>query len=384
MKHKNHIKKISSILIVLLITLIGVHILLKSYAQTPYASMNASDGVVTQPAHIQPDSTAIGGKSVQFNDGYITRSGTKLMLDGKTFNFIGYNPYGMNGCYNGSNWSTAQLDAYFSILPPNGMSRIFAYQRYGIAPIANIITEATKYNQHLIISLGNDDGGCDTGYVPEPYSFYQSGWQGSYLTWVNTLVPTYKNNPTVAMWEIANEPGNITTVDEPTMQAYLSGASAAIKAVDPNHLVETGVNNAKAMGGGEANYQNAQDSPNIDVLSIHDYAWDYENKAIESSNFAIAQTAAINLNKPFIVGEVGVESGVNCTVDLTLSQRVTYLQTKTDNYFKGLDANGKLGTPTTGIMYWDYEPADYYNKSCAYEIFPGDPMISFVHNYPLP
>ena len=51
------------------------------------------------------------------NDDFITASGTHFMLNGKIFRFIGFNAYGMEGCYDGKAWTPAQLDAYFSKLP---------------------------------------------------------------------------------------------------------------------------------------------------------------------------------------------------------------------------------------------------------------------------
>jgi hypothetical protein len=168
------------------------------------------------------------------------------------------------------------------------------------------------------------------------------------------------------------------------MKAYLAGAAAAIKALDRNHLVETGVCDQQDVG----NFQDSQSSPDIDVLSFHDYAYDYENKALESSDFAIAQAAALALGKPFIAGEAGVESGPTCTAVLTQAQRVTYLKSKTDDYFKGLRPGSTTpGTPVAGVMYWEYEPANTYGWTageCQYDFFPGDPILPMVKSYVMP
>jgi Malectin domain/Cellulase (glycosyl hydrolase family 5) len=319
---------------------------------------------------------------------FITASGTNLMLNGKVFQFIGFDAYGMTGCFNGTAWTVEQLDAYFAGLPENGMTRLWAMQYWGTAAISTIVGEAAKYNQHLILVLGNDDGNCDPttddpNQTGEPLSFYESGWQGEYVSWVDTLVPLFKDNPTVGMWEIANEPGQATTVPENTMAAYLAGAAAAIKAVDSNHLVESGINDVANVG----NFQTAQAGADIDVLSFHDYAWDYEGMAIESGNFTAAQAAAVALNKPFIAGEAGVESGPTCTADLTESQRVTYLQTKANDYFEGKAPNGTTGPAISGVMFWEYEPVNTYgwsNGECEYDLFAGDPLIGMVQGYVVP
>ena len=334
------------------------------------------------------ENTGSAGADAEAGSGFVTASGTNLMLDGGVFRFIGFDAYGMTGCFNGTAWTTAQLDTYFAGLPANGMTRLWAFKQYGTAAISSIVTEAARYNQHLILSLGNDDGNCDPNPTDpnqsgEPLSFYQSGWQGSYLAWVNTIVPTFRDNTAVAMWEIANEPGEEATVPEATMQAYLSSTAAAIKAADPNHLVETGVSNPASV----VDYQQAQSGPDIDVLSFHDYAWDYEAKAVESANFTAAQAAAQALGKPFIAGEAGVESGPTCTTDLTQTQRVTYLQSKTNDYFEGLSSNGTMGAPIAGVMFWEYEPVNTYGWNIGeseYDFFAGDPLVSMVQNYVVP
>jgi len=338
---------------------------------------SAGDGQAGGDGHTTPPST-----------GFVTASGTNLMLAGKVFQFIGFDAYGMTGCFNGTAWTVAQLDAYFAGLPPNGMTRLWAFQSYGTAAIATILTEAAKYGQHVVLSVANDDGNCDpTSTDPnqtgEPLSFYESGWQGNYVAWVNTIVPMFKDNTTIAMWEIANEPGQATSVPAATMDTYLAGAAAAIKAVDTNHLVESGINDVANVG----NFQTAQSSPDIDVLSFHDYAWDYENMAIESGNFTAAQAAAVALGKPFIAGEAGVESGPTCTVDLTQSQRVTYLQTKANDYFAGMAPNGTTGPAIAGIMFWEYEPVNTYGSTageCEYDLFAGDPLVAMVTSYVIP
>jgi hypothetical protein len=317
---------------------------------------------------------------------YITASGTSLMLNGQPFQYIGFNT-GMEGvCWDGNDWSTAEMDAYFSKLPANGITRIFAVQNSGTSIVSQAVTEAAKYNQHLILALSDGNSNCDdTDGAPsgagsgKTLAYYQSGWQGNYLTWVNTIVPMFANNPTIAMWEVANEPFHTGATNVPlaTMEEYVSGTAAAVRADDPNHLISVAPADTGDLGGA-ANYTAVMNDPNINVLDFHDYAWDYENGAEVSSNFAQVQSASQQLNKPFMVDEAGVEAGANCTATpgssnagLTLQGRVTYLITKANNY---------LSNGASGIAFWDYEQDEF--SSCSYEMLPpNDPMISAVQNY---
>lgn len=329
------------------------------------------------------------------DSGFVTASGTNLMLNGSVVKFIGYDAYGMEGCWNGaggSAWTDTQLDTYFGSLPTDGLTRIWAPESYGTSTLTNIVNQASKYHQHLVLSLGNDDGACDPtaddpGQSGEPLSFYQGGWKTQYVAWVNKVVPLFANNPTVAMWEIANEPGQSTSVPTSTMESYLSGAAAAIKAVGPKQLVESGFNDTANAGGSVADYEAVQSSPDLNVISFHDYSFDFEGKATLSGHFTDAQQAAKALNKPFIAGEVGVEAGAsNCTAYLTQSQRVSYLETKTNDYLKGTGPNGTGSPAASAVMFWDYVP-EGAGPTCSaynYDITPSDPVVSMVQRYVAP
>lgn len=395
MKHKIKLRTIVALSIICLITVGGVTLLALSHAQTPYVSVSVNSGTLTFPAVTQSNSS---GKYVQFGD-FITASGTNLMLNGSTWKAIGYDAYGMTGCWNGVSgtpWTDAELDAYFSSLPANGLTRIWADEDYGTSQLVNVVNQATKYNQHLILSIGNDDGACnktttDPDQTGEPLFFYEGGWQGQYVSWVNELVPMFADNPTVAMWEIANEPGNSTSVPESTMASYLSGTAAAIKAVDPNQLIESGLSYAGVTNnlnqGTEADYEAVQSSPDINVISFHDYAWDYENKSTLSSNFTEAQTASSALKKPFIAGEVGVEAGPStCTSFLTQAQRVSYFQTKATDYLSGIGPSGAGSPDASAVMFWDYVPEGpgAICQDYDYNITPSDPVVNMVQNFVIP
>jgi len=394
-------KKLMAVIVPIAIAIVGVHLLTASHASTasPYGSAVASSGTIVSPATVKTDSTAIGGKSLLFGaplqappppppSGYVTTSGTNFMLGGKTFQFIGFDAYGMEGCYNGSPWTTAQMDAYFSGLPANGVTRIWAFRSYGTTILGTILNEAAKYHQHLILTLGDDnascgetDGAVNGNQSGKTTAFYQTGWQSQWLGWVNTVVPMFKTNTSVMMWEVANEPGQKpgTVQSLSTMQAYLQGTSNAIRNDDPNHLISVGANDVSNFGG-LSNYEQALNLPNIDAVSFHDYAYEYESGAVVSNNYNNAKTTSQLLHKPFYGGEAGVPSGSTCSnvnySSLTLASRVSYLSTKAHDY---------LGGGAGGIDFWEYEPARAsWVGACAYEMYPGDPMIGAVQGYTLP
>ncbi len=392
LKNKNLLfSKIITISVVFIIAFLGVHYYFSSHAASPFVTISANKGTLAGSAINYSDTGASDGIATRFgtsnSSGFITTSGTNFMLAGKVFQYIGFNFYGAaDTCYNGVT-TPAQLDAYFARLPSNGVTRIWAFQTYGTSGVNTVLTEAAKYHQHLILTLGDDDASCGEtdGAISgnqkgKMLAFYQTGWQGKYLSWVNTIVPMFKNNPSIMMWEVANEPGNVG--DRPTeavMQAYFEGTSDAIRAIDTNHLIGVGTNYPGAVGTYNE-FVKALNIPNIDAISVHDYSYDYEHGAIVSSNFTTAKLVSQQINKPFYVGETGVKSGPTCTdvptISLTYADRVTFLKAKTDAYIKG---------GAGGVGFWEYEPTQAsWLGTCPWEFYPTDPFVSVVQNYVIP
>ncbi|MDF2461248.1 MAG: hypothetical protein K0S68_651 [Candidatus Saccharibacteria bacterium] len=314
--------------------------------------------------------------------GFITTSGTNFIKDGQTFKFHGFNSYGMAGCYNGTPYTTTQLDAYFSSLPSNGVTRLWAFRTYGTDRIKTIVDAAARHNQHLILTLADGISSCgeldyavNGTHSGKTLAYYQSGWKNEWLTWVRTIVPIFKDNPTVMMWETINEPGQRGAIpDLATWQAYFQGTSDAIRALDPNHIISVGAN-APGNFGGVSNYNTLMATTNINAVSFHDYAYQYEGGKVVSNNFNVAKAAGVAANKPYYGGEAGQLAGASgCAV--TPASRAAYMKAKADAYFAG-----GIG----GLNYWEYAPSRAsWVPACAHEMYPGDPIINQVKNYVTP
>ncbi len=248
-------KQLTAGFFVIAFALTGVYYLLQSHA-APYAvATEAESGSLGGNASIVNDSSASGARAVEFgststgggsgsgggsSSGFVTASGQNFMLSGKVFKFIGFDAYGMSGCYSGSAWTTSQLDAYFSSLPAHGVTRLWAMQDYGTGPINAVLTEAAKYKQHVILTLSNESSTCDSGDGSsgnKSDSYFQSGYESTLIPWINNIVPMFKNNKSILMWEIMNEP---VESNESTMKSFLQATSNAIREDDPNHLIAVG------------------------------------------------------------------------------------------------------------------------------------------------
>ena len=250
----------------------------------------------------------------------IEASGTRLLLNGAIYKFLGVNAYeaatewGVNeGC--GADLSDAELDQLFSSLPPNSIVRFSAFQgtmgttvsthQLDWGPIDRVFAAATAYHQRLIPVIGSQAGGCDDGEW-KGLSWYQGGFMDvappplysddteptlfSFWTYLQDIVNRYKSSPALGMWEPMAEAeastcpaqfqgpacyGNQICPDEATAAAalryFFDTVGAEIHALDPNHLVESGLMGGGQCGTQDSDYQFVSASPGIDVLSYHDY-----------------------------------------------------------------------------------------------------------------
>ncbi len=71
---------------------------------------------------------------------------------------------------------------------------------------------------------------------------------------------TYRDDPTIFAWELANEPRRYP-------QGWIDDTAAFIKSLDPNHLVTTGVEGTPPWG--EQDFRAAHDGPSIDYATVH-------------------------------------------------------------------------------------------------------------------
>jgi mannan endo-1,4-beta-mannosidase len=125
-----------------------------------------------------------------------------------------------------------------------------------------VIAEAKKRGVHLILSLVNNwDGyGGKKQYVQwardqghslnsDDDFFTNSVTKGFYknhvkvvLTRVNKFTGVaYKDDPTIFAWELMNEPRCRSDLSGKTLQDWIAEMAAHVKSVDPNHMLEIGL-----------------------------------------------------------------------------------------------------------------------------------------------
>lgn len=294
---------------------------------------------------------------------FVTRNGNRLSRT-----FVGFNAFGAISACEGTSWTDAQMNAYFGQLPDNGLTRVWCFPGTSLQDADRFVAAAKTHGQHLILTLDNDFGDCTTG-GNKTNSYYQAGYQTALIPWAQAIAARYKNSPNIALYEIINEAGQSRGVDNvlnaTTMKNYYQAVAAAIKAVDPNHLVGTGDAAEYLYVGGRAGYQTACSAPAIDVLSLHDYESDWvSNPPVLSSHWTPCKQAADALGKPIIVGEIN--DGLSHFSGK--QARAVSVATSAQQYLAG---------GAGAVLVWNYTYTDG-SYDADYSIVPGDPMVGAV------
>lgn len=210
----------------------------------------------------------------------------------------------------------------------------------------------------------------------------------SYWTYMQDVVDRYKTSPALGMWEPISEPeastcppqfqpsncgGNQTcpneAVAEQAMLHFFDVVGGEIHALDPDHLVESGMIGNGQCGTSGPDYAAVSASPGIDVLSYHDYTGPTLMPGDQWNGLALRFQEAAALRKPIIGGEVGITSGVGSCTSPTL--RAQQFQAKED---------AQVAAGSSGLLAWDWEPSS--PSGCAFDTYPGDPLMAVIGQGP--
>jgi len=282
--------------------------------------------------------------------GFVGRNGKDLTLDGKEFKFVGYNNFALTGCAHGA-MSAADMDKYFASLRPTSVTRTWAFKPLGLDGVKNAVASAERNNQKLILALGDGAQYCnDTGYNA---GFYQSGYKGAYLNWVNQVVAAVKDSPAVMAYETMNEPCHTGAggVTKEIMRNFFDGTAAAIKANDKNHLVFTGSLAEYDCGGALSDFAYVHGGANIDGGSLHEYDYLSVGQKGVSSHWNAVRPALHGIDKVAYVGEVGVGPEGSCLAD---AEMASAHKAKLDGY---------MNAGASGVLVWGFD--DSANKACG-------------------
>jgi hypothetical protein len=395
----------------------GLGIVLGSTVPSPPTAPSTT--VPLRTAHSASSTTTTTEPSVataQAPAGAIGVSGGTLMLNGHVYRFTGVNAYeiatdwGTNaGC--GGELTDGQLNELFASLPPDSLVRFWAFQgtmatnvtthQIDWGPLDRVFAAAAAHGQRLIVTLTDQGGTCDGDHWQDQ-SWYDGGFEQvfndpattdgrgltplSYWDYLQAVVNRYKSSPALGMWEPISEAeastcpqeyqpldcsGHQTCPDEATaaqaLRHFFDVVGTEIHALDPDHLVESGLLGGGQCGTSGADYQYVSASPGIDVLSYHDY---YGPSAAlggdQWNGLAVRFAQAHALGKPIIGGEVGIVAGTGGEC-LGSSARSADFQTR---------LRAQMPAGSSGVLFWNWVPT--LTQPCSYDIGPGDPTLSML------
>ncbi|CAD6249363.1 unnamed protein product [Miscanthus lutarioriparius] len=330
-------------------------------------------------------------------------SGTRFTLGGRPFYSNGFNAYWL--MYMASDpadrsKATAALDEAARVGATLVRTWAFSdggYRALQVSPgvyneevfrgLDYVISEAKKRRIHLILSLVNNwDGyGGKKQYVQwardqghslnsDDDFFTNSVTKGFYKNHVKAVLArvnkvtgvAYKDDPTIFAWELMNEPRCQSDLSGKTLQAWITEMAAYAKSVDPNHMMEIGLEGFygestpdRKHNFNPGGYTVGTDFisnnliPGIDFATIHSYPDQWVPGASNDAQVAFmrrwmashAGDAAAVLRKPLLVAEFGWSARSN---GYTVSMRDAYFRMVYDAIYASASAEG----PLAGGLFW--------------------------------
>lgn len=363
---------------------------------------------------------------------FVTRQGTRLELDGRDFRFAGSNNYYLMygspfmvddvlGAAQRAGFNTLRTWGFLDIGNQDGSNSVRGpsdgvYFQYwgGAEPAYNdgpdglerldyIIFKAGQLGIKLVIPLvnnWNDFGGMDQ-YVRWRASSETSGrqwfhddfytdptiqkWYADWLAHVIGRVNTftgiaYRDDPTIAMWELANEPrctgggayGRSESCTTETLTAWVDAMSTHIRNLDQNHLISVGDEGFYCLPDGEHWTEQCGDGvdalafaqlPHIDVMSAHLYPEDWGTDVAWGTEWISRHVNdAREIGKASLIGEFGIG-------DKRIRNRVYHDWMET---LSSLGGNGSLywilsGRQDDGQLYGDFDGFTVYEGTPTFQ-----------------
>ncbi len=348
--------------------------LVSAEAESGTVAGNATKGAVTGASGGQAVTFKTGTTtpptppSGNFKPGFLYRQGRNFMLDGKVHKAAAVNNFALTGCHHGYAPSQSEMDSYFSKMKPGAMVRTWAFSQSNGTLIERAVRTAEKYNVKLILALA--DGAEYCGSPDFDGSWYSSGFKGAYFSWISSVVPKYKDSPAIGAWEIMNEPALKADASQATMKSFFDQTAAHIKSKDPDHMVSTGTLAPwQDKFSGADGYTNVHSSPNIDIISLHEYDYAYQSsRTLISPHFGPTKVAAERLQKPIIVGEAGITLASGC---MTQQERASAFKQKVDAY---------LSQGASAVFFWGITWPPNEDTVCNEEHGSNDPVNGAVQN----
>jgi mannan endo-1,4-beta-mannosidase len=359
----------------------------------------ASLFLVAMPsAALVPDSET--DTSQRLEDGsFVTRSGTRLLLEGRPYQFTGLNIYNANSIDNcwytlgtgGSGLGTSLIQ----MGPDIEAYRAWFFQHQATSngerdwsAFDHALEVAANRGVRVVATLVNQWGQCEgwdayaDGYKTE--SWYRTGYKTlpsspgmlrTYRDWVAQVVKRYRDHPAILSWQLVNEAeaktaydGSCSSTAPETLRAFTADMASLVKSIDSNHLLSLGTIGSGQCGATGDDYKRLHSVPGIDLCEYHDY----QRGALPGDEWNGLATRLLQcgeLGKPLFVGELGIETPAVAG----LSGRAAILASK---------LRAQFAAGVAGVLAWDWRDDAHGGSSLSgYEIGPDDPALGVLGAY---
>ncbi len=376
-----------------------------------------------------PNSTQRAGSSEQGNL-FVRAAGPSLMFNGQPFRFAGTNNYYLmyKSQYMVDDVLTRAASSSFKVLRTwgsldigdevegdsvedkgdgvyfqywDGSGPAFNDDADGLVHLDYVLAKAGELGIRLVIPLVNnwsDFGGMDQ-YVAWRGGKYHdqfytdplirqwfTDWIAHLLNRTNTLTGVrYKDDPTIMMWELANEPrctgsGKVPATllcSTQTVTNWANDISTFIKTIDPHHLVSVGDEGFYCLPFRTDWTENCSQGvdtlalaslPNVDVMSFHLYPDTWGKDPAWGTQWIQRHFAdASTIGKPAMLGEFGLKDQ---------SIRNTVYNEWTDAV---LDSGG------SGALYWilsgEQDDGSQYADYDGFTVYCPSPVCTTLENF---
>lgn len=317
------------------------------------SSGSVSTGAVPTTRNTTAPQTLSGSESEATNDPVqaggqplpaITVAGNEILRDGDPWWFAGYNSFTWSGnCgRKGELMSEQQVDDWFASMRHDGHGavRLFFFDGWNIDRLDAAVEAARRNNIYVTITVDNALKDCGEEKKDDAW-FADGKKRAAYAAHLTDLLERYRGNTTIAWFEYFNEPG----YSDGALREFYDEMGALAATVDPDRLFSSGTLAPYALGGND-NFRKIQESPGVDISSLHEY--DFKDAESHLGPNALANSAG----KPMIVGEFGIidkgDSPQECAADIALREDRT--QRKLAAY---------LGVPGyAGALAWAWQPGE--------------------------
>jgi hypothetical protein len=342
-------------------------------------------------AVVAAGSMVVAGKA---SSGFVTRSGTQLMLGGASYRFKGLNIYQANvrdtvsstyNC-NGGSGAPPYVDQSLSLIgnAANAFRSWFFQAQATTSGVRDwtafdqTLSVAASHNVKVVVVLASESGACElpNSGLAKDYAWYTGGYKTSitpgytqaYRDYVHDVATRYAGNTSILMWQLMNEAAvggcPSESAGASALRSFTDDMTTMIKGIDANHLISLGTGlqggcgySLSGMTGGVNDYQYVHASSNLDFCEYHDYNVPTIPLFTLEAN---EMTACAADGKAFFVGEMGI--------DQTDTNRPSEINAKLSAQF-GNGSQGEL------VWEWGITACDNY---C---VRAQDPVLGVLATY---